>query len=145
MPRYDGTCKTCGTAVAGHEEYCPECRRIRINALQRERMRHQREAERLCSPFKPCADCGRLLVPAGTQKQLCDECRIAHKKARDNHRLRGKKNCVRVSYGTVNEARRAAGLAPYRGRPEKGRRVEDIVQAAEEGLSYGKYVQQHRL
>lgn len=53
---------------------------------------------------------------------------------------------ARMTYGTTNGARRAVGLAAYKGRPKKGRRVGDIVKAAaEEGLSYGQYVQRYGL
>ena len=143
MPRYDGTCHDCGTPVTGHEVYCPACRRERQRKRQRAYEARKRESR---APFKPCVACGRLLVPAGTQKQLCDDCRIEHRKAHDNHNLRNKKNGGRRSYGTVNRAREAAGLAPYRGKPAKGQRVEDIIRAAaEEGVSYGKYIQRHGL
>ena len=143
MPRYDGTCKMCGAPVEGHTEYCQSCRLERQRQRQREYEAQKKQAEKERMPLRPCADCGGLLIPAGSKKQLCDECRIEHKRIRDLHRVRG---TARPSYGTVNEARRAVGLAPYHGTLPKGQRVDDINRAAvEEGLSYGKYIQKYGL
>ena len=120
-------------------KYCPACRRERHRQSVRDfqkRQRQEAQEEKAKTPFRPCADCGRLLVPTSTRRALCDDCRAAH--SRRKYERREKDSTAPVP-APVKRHKDKAPVVPHRGMSL----AEACRGAAQEGLSYGQYVQKY--